>query len=169
MRKPWSRTWLALAVLAALAGATRIGLAQGADASGGVPYPEGYRDFTHVKSMVIEEGHPLFGAFGGIHHVYANEAALRGLRAGGRFDDGAVLVFDLLGAKREASAISEGGRKVVGVMHKDRQRFAATGGWGFEGFKGDTRERAVSDAGAQCFACHESRKAQDFVFSAWRE
>ena len=32
-----------------------------------VPYPEGYRDWHHVKSMVIEEGHPLYNAFGGIH------------------------------------------------------------------------------------------------------
>jgi len=27
-----------------------------------VPYPAGYRDWHHVKSMVIEEGHPLYGA-----------------------------------------------------------------------------------------------------------
>ena len=32
-----------------------------------VPYPDGYRDWHHVKSMVIEEGHPLYSAFGGIH------------------------------------------------------------------------------------------------------
>ncbi len=24
-----------------------------------VPYPQGYRDWHHVKSMVIEEGHPM--------------------------------------------------------------------------------------------------------------
>jgi hypothetical protein len=30
-----------------------------------VPYPEGYRDWRHVKSMVISEGHPLYDAFGG--------------------------------------------------------------------------------------------------------
>ena len=34
-----------------------------------VPYPTGYRDWSHIKSMVIEEGHPLFEAFGGIHHI----------------------------------------------------------------------------------------------------
>ena len=33
-----------------------------------VPYPTGYRDWHHVKSMVIEQGHPLYAAFGGIHH-----------------------------------------------------------------------------------------------------
>ena len=40
-----------------------------------VPYPTGYRDWSHIKSMVIEEGHPLFEAFGGIHHIYANDEA----------------------------------------------------------------------------------------------
>lgn len=34
-----------------------------------VPYPDSYRDWTHVKSMVIQAGHPLYDAFGGIHHV----------------------------------------------------------------------------------------------------
>ena len=45
-----------------------------------VPYPTGYRDWSHIKSMVIEEGHPLFEAFGGIHHIYANDEAVTGYR-----------------------------------------------------------------------------------------
>ncbi len=63
-----------------------------------VPYPAGYRNWHHVKSMVIEEGHPLFGAFGGIHHLYANPKAIEGYKSG-KFPDGAVIVFDLLEAK----------------------------------------------------------------------
>jgi len=57
-----------------------------------VPYPTGYRDWHHVKSMVIEEGHPLFGAFGGIHHLYANKKAIKGYKQG-KFADGSVIVF----------------------------------------------------------------------------
>ncbi len=34
-----------------------------------VSYPEGYRQWTHVKSMVIQTGHPLFDSFGGTHHI----------------------------------------------------------------------------------------------------
>jgi len=60
-----------------------------------VSWPEGWRGWHHVKSMVIEDGHPLFAAFGGIHHLYANEQALEGYRAG-TFPDGAVIAFDLL-------------------------------------------------------------------------
>lgn len=135
-----------------------------------VPYPEGYRDWHHVKSMVIEEGHPLFEAFGGIHHLYANEAAMGGYKAGA-FPDGAVIVFDLLEATRSDNAVIEGARKVVGVMHKDAARYAATGGWGFEGFAGGDRAKGVvgDDAADACFACHAPEKDHDYVFSRLRD
>lgn len=61
-----------------------------------VPYPEGYRNWTHVKSMLIEPGHPLENPFQGIHHVYGNAEAIQGL-ADGKYAEGSVLVFDLLG------------------------------------------------------------------------
>lgn len=134
-----------------------------------VPYPDGYRDWRHVKSMVIAPGHPLFEAFGGIHHIYANDAARRGY-ASGKFPDGSVIVFDLLEAHTKDNATTEGARKILGVMHKDSTRWAATGGWGFEGFKGDSRtERAVGATAAKsCFACHTSQQATDYVFSRLR-
>jgi len=134
-----------------------------------VSYPESYRSWTHVKSMVIEPGHPLHASFGGIHHLYANEAAMRGYRSG-RFPDGAVIVFDLLAAESKDHAVTEGARKVVGVMQRDSRRFAATGGWGFEAFAGDSRtDRVVGDkAATACFACHQSQQASGFVFSRYR-
>ncbi len=161
------KAWSAVFVLAAIAVVAWLpALGAGEDK---VDYPEGYRGWAHVKSMVIEKGHPLYGSFGGIHHIYANAKALAAMRAGGPYPDGAVLVFDLLEAVRTADhAIVEGARKVVGVMQKDSKRFADTGGWGFEGFKGDGRERVVTDAKAACFDCHASRKDQDYVFSAYR-
>jgi hypothetical protein len=156
----------------ALLAATAAALA--ADAADPVPYPEGYRSWTHVKSMVIQEGHPLHGAFGGIHHLYANELAQQGYRSG-TFPDGAVIVFDLLEAQATPDhALVEGPRKVAGVMHRDAGRYAATGGWGFEGFKGDSKtERAVGPdpaaAKGACFDCHLQRKDHAYVFSAWRD
>lgn len=135
-----------------------------------VPYPDGYRDWYHVKSMVIEEGHPLYGAFGGIHHLYANNKALEGYRSN-TFPDGAVIIFDLLEAEHDDNAVTEGDRKVVGVMHKDATKFAATGGWGFEGFGGgDPTNRVVgADAASACFACHQPQKDQDYTFSRLRD
>jgi hypothetical protein len=135
-----------------------------------VAYPDGYRDWHHVKSMVIQPGHGLYEAFGGIHHLYANRKALEGYRTG-KFPDGSVIVFDLLEAPVEGGAITEGKRKVVGVMARDARKFAATGGWGFEGFKGDSRtERAVgADAAKACFACHAPQKDRGYVFSSLRK
>ena len=135
-----------------------------------VAYPTGYRKWPLVKSMVIySDKHPLFGQFGGLHHVYANGEALRALTKGGTFPDGSVLVFDLLEARDENGAYVEGERKLVAVMVKDRARFKATGGWGFEGFKGDSQtERVVTDAATQCFGCHQQQKDNDFTFSGYR-
>ena len=145
---------------------TSAALAKGPE----VPYPTGYRDWHHVKSMVIEKGHPLFEAFGGIHHIYANKKALQGYKSG-RFPDGAVIVFDLLDAPRADNALVEGERKVVGVMQKHAKQFATTGGWGFEGFGGGDKAKRVAgdNAATACFACHAPQKDHDYVFSRQRE
>lgn len=134
-----------------------------------VTYPTGYRDWHHVKSMVIEEGHPMFASFGGIHHIYANAKALKGYRSQ-KFPDGSVIILDLRDAVRADHSLTEGRRKVVGVMHKDSKKFAATGGWGFEGFRGsDPTHRLVGqNAASACFACHRPQKNQDYTFSRLR-
>jgi hypothetical protein len=134
-----------------------------------VPYPSGYRNWVHVKSMVIEEGNPLYASFGGIHHLYANAKALSGYRQG-TFPDGSIIVFDLLAAISADHAITEGPRKVVGVMVKNHLKYAKTGGWGFEAFKGNSHtERVVgANAGSSCFACHAAQQSRDYVFSQFR-
>ena len=156
------------ATLTAFLVATTITMAWAEE--GYVPYPTGYLEWRHVKSMVIESGHPLFGAFGGIHHIYANDRALQGYRSD-HFPDGSVLVFDLLEALQDGAAVVEGKRKVLGVMVKDAHRYEATGGWGFEGFgAGDSGSRVVgSNAASACFACHQPQQAQDFTFSRLRD
>ncbi|HKX44300.1 MAG TPA: cytochrome P460 family protein [Burkholderiaceae bacterium] len=135
-----------------------------------VPYPTGYRQWTHVKSMTIDQGHPLYDAFGGIHHLYANKRALQGYKTG-QFADGSVIVFDLLEAKAADNTVQEGARKVLGVMHKDSQKYQDTGGWGFEGFKGDSKiDRAVGkNAATACFQCHIAQRNHDYVFSTFRK
>jgi hypothetical protein len=94
--------------------------------------------------------------------------ALKAMKDGRSYPNGAVLIFDLLEAKSGNSAIVEGPRKVLGVMSKNSQRFADTGGWGFEAFKGDTENRVVTDPKGACFSCHESQKEGDYVFSNYR-
>jgi hypothetical protein len=135
-----------------------------------VPYPQGYRQWTHVKSMTIHQGHPLYDAFGGVHHLYANKKAEQGYRSG-KFADGSVITFDLLEAISADNTVQEGARKVLGVMHKDARRYKDTGGWGFEGFKGDSKtDRAVGmNAASACFQCHTAQSTNDFVFSTFRK
>jgi hypothetical protein len=134
-----------------------------------VAYPEKFRDWKHVKSMVLNQGHPLFEAVGGMHHIYANPKALAGYKAG-RFADGAVIVFDLFEAIDKDNAVSEGARKAVVVMAKDARKFKATDGWGYQVFDPKSRKAGLdAKAQADCHACHVSQKDRDFVFSAPRD
>ena len=134
-----------------------------------VGYPDGFRDWRHVKSQVIKEGNPLFKAVGGIHHIYANTKALEGYKTG-IYPDGAVIVFDVFDARDADNAISEGERKSVVVMERDAKKFEATGGWGYEIFDPKTKAGTVAPERARkCHACHTQMKDQGFVFSKTRD
>ena len=134
-----------------------------------IDYPEGYRQWTHVKSMTIHPGHPLENPFLGIHHVYANRKALEGLK-GGVYENGAIFVFDQLRFESKGKASAEGPRVLLGVMVKDRARFPSTGGWGYEGWARDSRtERLVNDGGTSCHGCHAQQRDSDYVFTKWRD
>lgn len=136
--------------------------------SGGIAYPEGYRAWYHVKTRLNGDGHSL-AANVGFQHVYANDAALAGLKSG-QYADGATLVLDRLAyGEGEDKIVTETGRKVLLVMVKDARRYAGTGGWGFEAFKGgDRAQRVVQDGGAKCFSCHAPLSQDGFVFSKLR-
>jgi hypothetical protein len=132
-----------------------------------VPYPEGFREWVHVKSTLVGAEAPSFANQGGLHHFYANAQALKGY-ASGSFPDGSVLIDDLLEGKVSAGVTSEGPRRRLAVMVKDSQRFATTGGWGFEVFKADGREASLTPlARAACFQCH-TKAAPDSVFTELR-
>ena len=147
-----------------------LSLSMRAKSNDEVPYPMGYRMWTHVRTVLIGPQSPAFESFGGLHHIYANEKAMEGYRAG-RFPDGSVLVFELLDTKENAGVTTEGPRKRVGVMVKESKRYAETGGWGFESFQGDSQtERRLNPEGRiACFKCHEPQKDNDYVFSKLRK
>ncbi len=147
-----------------------LGLAASAEAAPPVPYPESFRDWHHVKSVVIQPGHPLYAGVGGINHVYANAPAMKGY-AGNVFPEGSVLIFDTIEAREADNAISEGRRKMLGVMVKDSGRYADTGGWGFENFDAGKPDRPLvgDKADAMCFGCHSRPGTRDHVFSRPRD
>jgi hypothetical protein len=133
-----------------------------------VPYPEGYRKWTHIKTGLIGPTHPGFTFSGGFHHIYGNTKAMEGY-VSGQFPEGSVLVFDVIEAIEKDGSTTQGTRRHVDVMVKDSAKFNSTGGWGYEEFKGDSKtERVLTEpVRSQCFKCHTSQK--DFVFSDWRE
>jgi Cytochrome P460 len=131
-----------------------------------IPFPEGYRQWVHVKTTLVGPQSPAYERNGGFHHFYGNEKAMEGYRTG-TWPEGAVLVDDGLEAKEAAGVTSDGVRRRVAIMLRDSRRFAGTGGWGFEVFKGDGTEGSLGAEGrAACFACHT--KGRDCVFSEFR-
>lgn len=156
------------AAIAAITVSALAGIGVAATSHSPVPYPDGYRTWQHAKTMLIQPGHALENPFGGIHHIYVNEAAMDGLREGS-YADGAVFVFDLLGYHEADNTIVEGERKLVGVMHRDAEAYADTGGWGFEGFAGNSKsERLVTDGGTSCYGCHTAVTDSEYVFTQYR-
>ena len=138
-----------------------------------VAYPDGYRRWSHVKSMVIfDKNHKLYEAFGGIHHIYANKKAYKGLNnTKKRFPKGSTFVFDLLAHEEADGTYSEGDRKFIGVMTYDRKKHKSTGGWGFQVFEGDGKEAKLTTMKEQktCFSCHVEMKKSRYVYSKWRK
>jgi hypothetical protein len=158
-----------IAVALGVVGACAVSLslwAQTASTLEPVEYPEGYRHFVHVKSTLIGRESPDFQRNGGFHHFYANDKAIEGYRTG-TFPDGSVLVDDSLEALESGGKTTEGTRHRVAVMVKDHERYGSTRGWGFEVFKGDSRDGALTAEGrAACVVCHTS--GRDSVFSEYR-
>lgn len=129
-----------------------------------------YRGWTHVKSVLTGPKSKAFATEGGIHHIYANEKALAGLKTG-QFQDGSVLIYDLLEVKEKDGMTIEGPRRRTDVMVKDEAHHRDSGGWDFRQFLGTDRRSAklTPKQRANCFECHNRQKDRGFVFSEFRE
>lgn len=135
-----------------------------------IAYPYGYRNWTHVKSSVVGASSPAAPKYEGITHIYANPLAMTGYKTG-NFPNGSVIVFDVLESNSGKNGISEGQRKFIDVMVRDSVLYASTGGWGFEEFDKDTKDKGIlkEEQKAACFKCHNSQKEKSFVFSSYRQ
>ena len=137
-----------------------------------VPFPDGYLTWRHLGSVVNEpnDKNRATAPHGMVHHIYGNDLALEGLRAG-KFADGAVFVADWFPLREKyPGGFEEGARNRIDVMVRDA-RFAETGGWGFDQFAGDSRTArnvAPGAASKQCFECHRKVEARGYVFSRLR-
>lgn len=159
----------ALFLLALLAAVLTWQPSVSADAQAPVAYPEGFRLWSHIKSGLIGPAHKTFARNGGFQHIYANEQALAGYRTR-EFPEGSIVVFEWLEMRETDGAFEEGPRRQVDVMVKDAQRFAATGGWGFQRFVKDSKtELAATPTPQDCFACHEKLKKDGLILSSYRQ
>jgi len=134
-----------------------------------VAYPDGYRNWSHVKSTMIGPTHKNFATLGGFQHIYANEAAMKGYRSRD-FPEGSVIAFDWLELTENNGAFLEGPRRQLDVMVKDSKRFSSTGGWGFQRFVKDSHTELASTPTPQdCFSCHDRLKKDGLVLSSLRQ
>jgi hypothetical protein len=157
-----TRTLTVAALGAACMAAT---LALAAQDTSQISLPEGYRTWFHHHSTVNMTGHNPEGNIG-IQHVYANAAAVDGLKTG-TFADGATFVVDRFKyVEGDNHNLTQSDRKVIAVMVRDAQRYAETGGWGFQAFKGgDPNQKAVKDGGQACFVCHIPHADNNYLFT----
>jgi hypothetical protein len=131
--------------------------------NGEVPYPEDFRQWTHIKTRLVEKHNQNEG----FTHIYANTKAMEGYTTG-KFPEGSILIFDVIQASKTDSISNEGKRKHTDVMIKDSVKFASTGGWGYEEFSGDSKKPVLTvQVKTQCFNCHAQQS--DYVFSEFRK
>ena len=139
-----------------------------AETADDVKKPEGYRNWFHVNTMVVDKASPLFDGLGGMHNVHVNKAGEAALKKGGPYPNGTMFVTDLHNFSVVDGSYVMGDLKGVAVMVKDAKKYASTGGWGFQFFAGgDPNKPIVTDATKQCFECHQPKKSQDYVYSTY--
>ncbi|MEP6620066.1 MAG: cytochrome P460 family protein [bacterium] len=151
---------LALCLLVPLTGASHL------EDAGDVAYPEGFRQWVHIRTGLSTKDSAGTKRLEGIHNIYANQAAMQGYLTG-HFPQGAVIAFDFIEVDGGSGAEKLGGRRLVDVMAKDSTRYADTGGWGYDEFRGDTRERN-GIVRASCAKCHATKQSRDYVFTDFK-
>jgi Cytochrome P460 len=136
-----------------------------------VSFPDGYRSWQHVKSVVVvPEQNSSTHEGGKIFEFYANQQAIDGYRVG-KFPNGSVIVRETLhaiaGEGDSKGTLNEGERSSLDVMVKNDRLYKETGGWGFETF--DSKNARLSEDGrGRCYVCHSKQKDHDLVFTTLR-
>ena len=142
---------------------------------GSLNRPEGYRDWMYVGTPLtpndMNNGEAPFPEF---HNVYINPQAWRAYQRTGQFPDGTVLVKELVsvGSKEASSGNGYFMGEFVGLEAaiKDSKRFPDEPGyWAYFSFGHSypLAETTKAQAVENCSSCHQTRAAQDFVFTQY--
>ena len=125
----------------------------------------GFRGWAHVKSMVItDKAHGLYG----FHNVYADPAALKALKGGTSYPEGARFAVSFYEVTTDGAMLGQGKKLMDTFMVRERTA-KATGGWSFSASGPDGKPLAIDPAKA-CYDCHAAgAKATELVFSKYVE
>ena len=140
----------------------------GAESADDIKVPADYRHWFHVNTMIIDKASPLFEALRGMHIIHINSVGEAVLKTGGPYRDQTIFADHLHEFTVNEGTYVEGPLKALVVMTKDKVKYAATGGWGWQAWAGgDPSKPLVTDATKQCLECHQARKEQDYVYSTY--
>lgn len=127
--------------------------------------PAGWRNYVHVKSMVIpDKAHGLYG----FHHIYVNKKGLDTLKKGGIYPEGTVFIGTFYEVVTEKDGSIHQGKKLFYVYMKKDKSATETGGWRYAAFDpyGKYLEKDVKK---ECYDCHTAVKDSDYIFSKFIE
>lgn len=129
-----------------------------------VKLPKDFREWTHTKSMVIpDKSHGLYG----FHNIYANDKALKTLKAGGTYKDEAAIVVSFYEVVDKDGMVTQGKKLMDVLMEKDKKA-EKTGGWVWAAFDADGKAKAI-DPVKDCYECHVPMAEKDYVFHSYVE
>jgi hypothetical protein len=167
-----SRTKLLLIIFvgAAISLGTLLAQAQKKPAIAYPAYPNDPRHWRHAKTMVIfSKENKLYDKFGGLHNIYVNDTAWPSLKDRKPYPDGSAFALELFDISTPQGAIEPRGMKALYLMKKNSKLYSDTGGWGFEVFQGNQTTGSVKDMKKECFGCHTTQKATDYVYAVYMQ
>lgn len=142
-------------------------------AGGRIAFPTGYRDsFLAYGKFNRKNGKQVMA-------VFANRAAVDGMRASGKPADGAILVAEIYKIKRDASGApvtgadglyQQGPLAAYAIMEKgagwgdDTPADLRNGNWHYAIFTPDRKLKPGLNQ-APCLACHKPLTDSDFIFT----
>ena len=138
-----------------------------------IAFPNGFRNWFVVNSMIVTKDSPISDQLGGMHIIYVNAKGLPTLKKSGPlpYPDGTIFADDVHEFSIKEGSYVEGDKKAVALMIKNAKLYPTTGGWGFQVWAGgDPSKPLVPDTAhaiQACFACHTPQKSHDYTFSTY--
>lgn len=132
----------------------------------GITRPEGYQNWRLIAVSQRTEN-------GTLRAILGNSVAIEAARTGHTrpWPDGTILAkaaWKQTSHAKFPTAAVPGDFVHTDFMVKDSAKYAATGGWGFARWVGETLTPYGKDAGfvQECFGCHGAARDTDWVFTA---